>query len=107
MTRKITEKGDGVVLVLSAAVLVIVIDARVVGRAGMAREGLTRSREGREGLLGDGARGLWTTKNTNPTKAEMANPPSGKALAETFLIALLSTHYSPPTNPNHQRGGFC
>ena len=44
-------------LVLSAAVLVIVIDARDVGRAGMAREGLTRSREGREGLLGDGARG--------------------------------------------------
>ena len=57
MTRKITEKGDGVVLVLSAAVLVIVIDARDVGRAGMAREGLTRRLEGREGLLGDGARG--------------------------------------------------
>jgi hypothetical protein len=38
--RKDTEghgKGDGVVLVLSAAVLVIVIDARDVGRAGMAR----------------------------------------------------------------------
>jgi len=30
-------KGNGVVLVLSAAVLVIVIDARDVGRAGMAR----------------------------------------------------------------------
>jgi hypothetical protein len=30
-------KRDGVVLVLSAAVLVIVIDARDVGRAGMAR----------------------------------------------------------------------
>jgi hypothetical protein len=40
MTRKITEKGDGVVLVLSAAVLVIVIDARDVWRAGMARAGL-------------------------------------------------------------------
>jgi hypothetical protein len=34
------------VLVLSAAVLVIVIDARDVGRAGMARGGLTRRLEG-------------------------------------------------------------
>ena len=58
-------------LVLSAAVLVIVIDARDVGRAGMAREGLTRSREGREGLLGDGARGLWTTTDTNFTKRDL------------------------------------
>jgi hypothetical protein len=33
-------KGDEVVLVLSAAVLVIVIDARDVWRAGMARAGL-------------------------------------------------------------------
>jgi hypothetical protein len=49
-------KGNGVVLVLSAAVLVIVIDARDVGRAGIAREGLTRSREGREGFLGVGWR---------------------------------------------------
>jgi hypothetical protein len=38
------------VLVLSAAVLVIVIDARATGWAGMARGGLTRSREGREGF---------------------------------------------------------
>jgi hypothetical protein len=36
MTRMITEWGS-VVLVLSAAVLVIVIDARDVGWAGMAR----------------------------------------------------------------------
>jgi hypothetical protein len=65
------------VLVLSAAVLVIVIDARDVGgrkrrasgvsRKGamfakwMARGGLTRSREGHEGFLrGGGARGAAT-----------------------------------------------
>ncbi len=29
---------------------------RATGRAGVARGGLTRSREGREGFLGDGAR---------------------------------------------------
>ena len=40
MTRMITEWGS-VVLVLSAAVLVIVIDARATGWAGMARAGFT------------------------------------------------------------------
>jgi hypothetical protein len=38
------------VLVLSAVVLVIVIDARDVGWTGLARGGLTRRLEGREGL---------------------------------------------------------
>ncbi len=48
MTRLITEKGDGVVLVLSAAVLVIVIDARAEGWVGMARVGdLTETRRHR------------------------------------------------------------
>ena len=38
------------VLVLSAVVLVIVIDARDVGWTGLARGGLTRRLEGHEGL---------------------------------------------------------
>jgi hypothetical protein len=45
------------VLVLSAAVLVIVIDARDVGLLVVpGARGLTRSREGREGFLGVGWR---------------------------------------------------
>jgi hypothetical protein len=40
--------ADGVVLVLSEAVLVIVIDARAVGWTGLARAGGSRRRRGTE-----------------------------------------------------------
>jgi hypothetical protein len=50
----ITEKGDGVVLVLSAAVLVIVIDARAAEGRGWRAGGISRRRTGTEGLLASG-----------------------------------------------------
>ena len=51
--------GFRVVLVLSAAVLVIVIDARA---AGMARGGLTRRLEGHEGFWRSGDGRGWATE---------------------------------------------
>jgi hypothetical protein len=56
MTRMITEKGDGVVLVLSAAVLVIVIDARDGAGRGGARGFNTKPRRARRFFWGGGAR---------------------------------------------------
>jgi hypothetical protein len=57
--------GFRVVLVLSAAVLVILIDARDGWRAGMARGGLTRRLEGHEGFWRSGGVLGWPRNDTD------------------------------------------
>ena len=69
-------------LVLSAAVLVIVIDARDVGPVGMARGGLTRRLEGREGFLGGGWRAGVSRKDAKFAKG-MARVGGSHGDAET------------------------
>jgi hypothetical protein len=67
-------KGDGIVLVLSAAVLVIVIEARDAGRSGWRAVGISRRRGGTEVLLASGG----------PQKARI--PRKGSALSVKYQL---------------------